>query len=195
MTDNDGNVYKTIQIGTQTWMAENLKITKYRNGDVIANVKNDADWISLTTGAYSNYDNNEDYPIVYGRIYNGYAVADSRNIAPAGWHIPSSAEWSTLITYLGGTYNAGEKLVEAGTEHWHYTLPEQKNESGFTALPGGHREAQTNAGRFYNLGLMSEFWSKTQNGASKDYITINVQQAVLRSLPGEFGMYVRCVKD
>jgi len=196
MTDIDGNVYKTIQIGTQTWMAENLKTTKYRNGEAVPNVKNNADWPNLTTGAYCYYDNNEDYLIVYGRIYNGYAVLDSRNLAPSGWHIPSSAEWTTLINYLGGNYNAGKKLIEAGSEHWRlYTSTEQKNQSGFTALPGGHREAQVNAGRFYNLGLTSNFWSKTQNGGSMSYVTVNVQQSMFHTLPAEFGMSVRCVKD
>ena len=104
MTDQDGNVYKTITIGTQTWMAENLRTTKYRDGSNIPLVTSHASWLTLTTGAYCNYNNTTNCDTIssYGRLYNWFVTSDSRNIAPVGWHVPSEAEWQTLINYLGG---------------------------------------------------------------------------------------------
>ena len=114
INDIDGNVYKTITIGTQTWMAENLRTTKFRNGKDIPEVTVDSIWAILTTGAYCNYKNtrNIDTIVTYGRLYNWYAVYDSRNIAPEGWHISNEADWTTLTNYLGGPYVAGLKLKE-----------------------------------------------------------------------------------
>ncbi|MBI4645984.1 MAG: fibrobacter succinogenes major paralogous domain-containing protein [Bacteroidia bacterium] len=102
VTDIDGNIYNTIIIGTQEWMQENLKVIHYRNGDAIPDVTGDTQWSNLSTGAYCNYNNNESNALIYGRLYNWYAVADSRNICPAGWHTPTDAEWTTLTDYLGG---------------------------------------------------------------------------------------------
>jgi uncharacterized protein (TIGR02145 family) len=101
MTDQEGNSYKTIVIGTQTWMAENLKTTRYRNGDLIPFVTDMKQWINLASGAYCWYNNEIIYKSTYGALYNWYTVNDSRNIAPAGWHIPDDDEWLTLINYLG----------------------------------------------------------------------------------------------
>ncbi len=137
MTDQDGNTYKTITIGTQTWMAENLKTTKYRNGDPIPNVTDISEWYHLTTGAYCDYINTPGSDVTYGKLYNWHTVADSRNIAPTGWHVPSDAEWAILIEYLGGSDVAGGKLKETGTTHWYNPTTEATNESGFTGLPGG----------------------------------------------------------
>jgi hypothetical protein len=98
--DIDRNVYKTIVIGNQTWMAENLRTIHYQNGDELQNVADTAQWARLESGAYCNYNNTEDPDTIatYGRLYNWYAVADSRNIAPKGWHVASASEWNTLIT-------------------------------------------------------------------------------------------------
>ena len=145
VTDIDGNTYTTIEIGTQVWMMENLKTTKYRNGDVIPNVTDDVSWAGQSSGAYCNFDNNVNNVADYGRLYNWYAVDDSRNIAPAGWHVPTTEEWRTLVNYVGGgtNYYAGGKLKEAGYAHWDpYTYTsglEGNNSSGFTALGGGER--------------------------------------------------------
>jgi len=166
MTDQDGNTYKTITIGTQTWMAENLRVTKYRNGDAISNVTDDATWKVLTTEACCTYENttNKDEIATYGRLYNFYAATDSRNIAPTGWHVPSDAEWTTLTTYLGGESVAGGKLKEAGTTHWESPNTGATNESGFTGLPSG--------GRYYGdgscdyLGYFGDWWSSTASSAS-----------------------------
>jgi uncharacterized protein (TIGR02145 family) len=165
MTDQNGNTYKTITIGTQTWMAENLRVTKYRNGDPIPNVTDNAAWVALTTGAYCSYGNtaNKDDIASYGRLYNWYAASDSRNIAPTGWHLPSDAEWTTLTTYLGGETVAGGKMKEAGTTHWTSPNTSATNESGFTALPSGNRDSD---GPFGILGDSGDWWSSTANGAT-----------------------------
>jgi len=155
--DFDGNVYKTVKIGTQIWTAENLKVTHYRNGDPIPNVTDNTEWSNLTTGAYCNYNNDPTNAITYGKLYNWYAVADSRNLAPIGWHVPSDAEWQTLVNYLGGEEVAGGKMKEAGTEHWASPNTGATNESGFSALPGGMRSDTA----FYQLGNDAYFWSVT----------------------------------
>jgi len=145
ITDIDGNVYNTIVIGTQTWMVENLKVTKYRNGESISNITDASQWSNLTAGAYCNYENIAANVTDYGRLYNWYAVSDSRNIAPAGWHVPTDTEWTTLTTFLGGESVSGGKMKETGTTHWNTTNSTVDNSSGFTGLPGGNRD---NAGAF-----------------------------------------------
>ena len=136
VTDQDGNVYHTVTIGTQVWMVENLKTTKYRNGDGIQNVTDSIAWWNLTSGAYCIYRNDVNNLATYGRLYNWYAVIDSRKLTPAGWHIPTDAEWTTLTDYLGST--CGDKLKEKGPNHWGGDNT-ATNETGFTALPGGNR--------------------------------------------------------
>jgi uncharacterized protein (TIGR02145 family) len=159
MTDQDGNVYRTIKIGNQWWMAENLKVTHYRNGDLIPNVIDDTEWSNLTTGARCAYDNDENNVATYGRLYNWYTVNDSRHIAPAGWHVPSmDAEWQTIVDYLGGSV-AGGKMKETGTAHWKSPNTGATNESGFSALPGGHRYYD---GEFYDMGYYAYFWSSSE---------------------------------
>lgn len=149
VTDIDGNIYQTIKIGTQWWMAENLKVTHYRNGDSIPNVTDETAWSNLTTGAYGNYNNDDDISNTYANLYNWYAVNDSRNIAPIGWHIPTDAEWQTLVDYLGGESVAGSKMKETGTEHWRSPNVGTTNESGFSALPGDYRGI---SGKYYSVG-------------------------------------------
>ena len=163
MTDIDGNVYQTVKIGDQWWMAENLKVTHYRNGAAIPLVTSDDDWYNLLTGARCAYDNDQSEVATYGYLYNWYAVNDSRNIAPTGWHVPTDAEWSTLVTYLGGDNVAGEKMKEIGTTNWHSPNTGATNESGFAALPGGYRN---DIGNFYALGATAPFWSSTETDSS-----------------------------
>jgi len=143
VTDIDGNVYHIVTIGTQVWMVENLKTTKFRDGSSIPNVTDAEEWVGhgeLHSGAYCNYDNTAANSNTYGSLYNWYAVVDERNICPTGWHIPSEAEWATLIAYLGGQDVAGGKMKEAGTAHWSTPNTGASNSSGFTALPGGSRQ-------------------------------------------------------
>ncbi len=163
VTDIDGNVYQTVTIGTQVWMAENLKVTRYRNGDAIPNVTDGGTWGGLTTGAYCSYNNDEDNVATYGRLYNWYAAVDARNIAPVGWHVPNDADWQTLVDYLGGGGVAGGKMKETGTTHWLSPNTGATNESGFSALPGGSRGDN---GFYYSIGSAALFWSSTEYSSS-----------------------------
>jgi uncharacterized protein (TIGR02145 family) len=196
VTDIDGNTYQTVTIGSQVWMAENLKVTHYRNGDEIPNVTNGTDWGNLTTGAYCNYNNNVSNVAVYGRLYTWDAVNDSRNIAPAGWHVPSDAEWQTLVDYLGGQTIAGGKMKETGTAHWNSPNTGATNESGFSALPGGNRDS---IGAFVAQGSNALFWSSTEGdtcgawGRSLSYEVSAVGQHNYGHKQNGFS--VRCVKD
>ena len=159
VTDIDGNLYYAVIIGSQCWMAENLKTTKYRNGDAIPNVTDNTTWSALITGALCNYNNDANNMTTYGRLYNWYAVSDSRNIAPVGWHVPTDVELTTLTDYLGGLSIAGNKLKEPGTTHWASPNTGAVNETGFTALPGGYR---VSSGSFSNLGNNGYWWSSTE---------------------------------
>ena len=162
VTDMDGNCYKTIQIGTQTWMAENLKTTKYNNGDLIGTTTPmELDISDENTPSYQWSYYSESNTAVYGRWYTWYAVTDTRNVCPTGWHVPSNVELTTLINYFGDKNVAYDKLRESGNTHWRYCMgaPDVSNECGFTALPGGIRPPI-----FYDhyIGEMGNFWSTTE---------------------------------
>jgi uncharacterized protein (TIGR02145 family) len=192
--DKDGNDYTTVTLGSQTWMAENLKAARYHNGDYILNVPDSIEWGNLTTGASCDYRNIPGNSLTYGKLYNFYAVTDPRIICPTGWHIPSDAEWTTLTTYLG-TDAAGGKLKETGTTHWLSPNTGATDESGFTALPGGFRYGD---GTFYNLNLYACFWSSTEETSISAWSRIlsNNYAYVTREADHKtHGYSVRCVKD
>ncbi|NOU18566.1 MAG: hypothetical protein HOO91_13505 [Bacteroidales bacterium] len=200
MADQDGNIYKTIAIGTQVWIAENLRTTKYRNGEAIPNVTGNAEWASLTTGAYCYYNNTKDIDSIatFGGLYNWYTVSDSRGLAPKGWHVPTDADWTTLVTFLGGgdltlgNSIAGDMLKEVGNAHW-YSYP-ANNSSGFTALPGGWRNY--NNARFNYIRSEGVWWSATgvyyAYFFSLDCCASNVFWAI--NYP-QYGYSVRCLRD
>jgi uncharacterized protein (TIGR02145 family) len=199
VTDIDGNVYHTVTIGTQVWLKEDLKVTRYRNGDSIPNVTDNTQWTNLTGGAWSYYNNDASNNATYGKIYNWYTVKDGRNICPAGWHIPTDAEWTVLINYLGGLSVAGGKMKEAGTSHWLSPNTGADNSSGFTGLPGGARYDNTaNGGAFTGFGYDGGWWSSTEydaSGAWFIYLDYSVS-GVIRDIGGkEGGLPVRCIKD
>ena len=204
--DIDGNVYRTVKIGRQIWMAENLKVTHYRNGDPIPNVTDGNEWHYLSTGAYCEYDN---YPVnvkTYGRLYNWFAVADRRKIAPKGWHVPTDEEWKQLEMYLGmsqadanadgkrGT-DEGGKLKEAGTMHWRSPNAGATNESGFSALPGGY---QYGVRGFDYIGIWAYLWSSSESNDSHAwYRCLVCSQSHIQRLEydKQLGFSVRCVRD
>ncbi|MCX6833907.1 MAG: thrombospondin type 3 repeat-containing protein [candidate division Zixibacteria bacterium] len=195
VTDIDGNVYQTVTIGTQEWMAENLKVTHYRNGEDIPNVTDDATWAGLTTGAYCEYNNDVNNVGTYGRLYNWYSVSDSRNVAPAGWHVPTDAEWQTLVDYLGGDIIAGGKMKEEGTTHWISPNTGATNESGLSALPGGYR---TYVGTFTYMGFNAFLWSSMEiNGSHAWYRSLYyLNSEVFRSSFYKLlGFSIRCVRE
>ncbi len=187
-------------------MAQNLKVTHYRNGDPIPNVTDGGIWAGLTTGAYCDYNNEEGNVAVYGRLYNWYAVIDSRDIAPEGWHVPTDAEWKQLEIYIGmsqaeadatgwrGT-DEGGKLKEFGTAHWDSPNMGATNMSGFTALPGGYRSAY---GGYNSMGSGARFWSSTEylsDGGYYRWLEYTYSQSYRMGILLGSGLSVRCVKD
>jgi len=156
VTDIDGNIYKTVRIGDQWWMAENLKVTHYQNGDPIPNVIDKTEWINLNTGAYCSYLNDENNATTYGMLYNWFAIDDTRNIAPEGWRVPYNEEWQDLVYYLGGDSIAGGKLKEIGITHWRDPNTGATDEFGFCALPGGYC---SNTGNFIGFRRLASLWA------------------------------------
>jgi uncharacterized protein (TIGR02145 family) len=194
VTDIDGNTYHYITIGTQVWMVENLKTTKFRNGEAIPTVSSGTDWIALTTAAYCDYDDLAANGNTYGHLYNWYAVNDSRNIAPAGWHVPTDAEWQILVNYLGGISIGGGKMKETGTSHWTSPNTGANNSSGFTGLPGGSRLTD---GNYYSIGDSGDWWSNSTVGIDAAYRSLYYNNANVNSLSTskKTGFSVRCIKD
>jgi len=196
--DFEGNIYTTVKIGTQTWMAENLKTTKYNDGTAIPNVTDFDAWVSLTTPAYCWYNNSKTlYGNTYGGLYNWYSV-NTGKICPTGWHIPNLAEVNTLINYLGGVEVAGGKLKETGTSHW--PNPNiASNESNFTALPGGFRA--NNAPFLGFEGVRGEgYWWTNSGSISFGYSEVWVLQSPHDNIstqndPVHYGHSIRCLKD
>lgn len=195
VTDIDGNIYNTVQIGTQLWMSENLKVTHYNDGSSIPNASDNGVWTSLSSGAFCSYNNEENNVIVYGRLYNFFAVNDAHKLCPIGWHVPSDDEWTVMTTYLGGINIAGGKMKETGITHWSNPNAGATNESGFTALPGGYRSYYW--GTFNDMGNLCGFWSSTI-----DVNNVNVWSRILEynnvSIRRDYsyttdGFYVRCI--
>lgn len=207
--DIDGNVYTTITIGTQVWMVENLKTTKYRNGDPILNESGNSAWASSTKGAQCNYNNNEANGNKYGKLYNWHAVNDSRKLAPAGWHIPSDAEWNTLSNYLAANPGASGSVTKALAAKTDWATSAEvgavgndltkNNASGFTGLPGGIRGLDGPSGVFGWLGTDGWWWSASSIEASFASARgmKNTAKGTLEN--GGFfktdGLAVRCIKD
>lgn len=207
ITDVEGNSYKTVFIGTQTWMAENLKTSKYNDGTNIPNITDNSGWWDNTTGAWVYYNDGFSNITKYGKLYNWYAVSSttngSKNICPTGWHVPTDDEWTLLINYLGGNEVAGGKMKEAGTKSWAAPNAYATNTSLFTGLPGGHRHYTGDFG-----GDDSGYWwSSTEydDQAAWFYSLMNLYGNVIRSYDNgdgsrnydskSFGYSVRCLKD
>ncbi len=186
--DADGNGYSSVTIGRQIWLAENLKTTKYLNGDPILSNLRGSDWTNTASGAYQISSN------IYGNLYNVYAVEDGRQICPAGWHVPSVSEWDELIIYLGGEENAGGRMKESGTSHWLDPNAGATNGSGFTALPAGFVSIY---GDTISIGSNTAWWSSS--GENEWYWTVQCsfagKEAVRTQWNIEDGLSVRCVKD
>jgi len=211
LTDIDGNVYRTIKIGNQWWMAENLKVTRYRNGRVLHSVSSDSVWASLTSGACCCYADNKDNLAAFGLLYNWYAVVDSYGLAPAGWHVPTDEEWKQLEMYLGmsrseadaegwrGSDEGGSLketgTIEAGDGLWDSPNEGAVNSSGFSALPGGYRFFY---GMFFYLGRSAYFWSASKHSSEHAWIRfLNYSSSGVHRTHGNFpsAFSVRCVKD
>lgn len=193
VTDYDWNVYKTIQIGTQTWMAENLKTTSFNNGEQIANVSNIEIWPAYTLDAFCWYNNDVAFKNNYGALYNWYAI-NTGKLCPTGWHVPSSEELAALIEFLGGESNAGRKLKETGSVHWLTPNTGADNGSGFSALPGGW----LHMGEFNSFRSAGYWWSSTGSDAGRASFMIiqtGSDAATLEDDSRTIGISVRCIKD
>jgi len=212
--DIDGNIYKTVKIGNQVWMAENLRVSRFRNGQAISLLTSATDWAKLSSqpdkSALCIYNNEQSNEEQYGLLYTWYAANDARGIAPQGWHIPSDAEWIEMGNALGGYLEAGGKMkstgtLEAGTGLWLAPNTGATNSSGFNAHPAGERAAN---GVFDGLGARTRFWTANSfegdefNSFSLDINLFSNQKAVYNSSGDNVAAYnslaglsVRCVKD
>lgn len=206
VTDIDDNLYYTLRIGEQWWMLQNLKVTHYRNGDPIPYVTGDSEWSGLQSGAYCEYDHTPSNVDIYGRLYNWYAVDDSRGLAPDGWHVPTDEDWKQLERFLGmseaevdatqwrGTEEGG-KMKSTDDMYWNPPNAAASNESGFSALPGGTRH---DYGIFQYINISAVFWSSTEasstnawyRGLDHDYPGVGRLES-----PKHLGFSLRCVKD
>ena len=205
VTDIDGNIYNTITLGTQVWMVENLKTTRYSDGSLIPIVTDNTAWTNASSGAYCDYDNNPANSIEYGRLYNLYAIKDTRNLAPAGWHVPNAGEWNTLMNYLGGGGVAGGRMKEAGFTHWDSPNTGADNSSLFTALGSGYRIYGPTS-QFHNLKRRASFWSSSSSLSGGSFPFIHsiildhdraswiMQQGSIQG-GAAYGYAVRCIKD
>ncbi len=195
VTDIDGNNYNAITIDSQTWMTENLKTTRLRDGTVIRLVTDSTAWSKLSGPAYCWYKNDQaTYKGVYGALYNWF-TANTGRLCPAGWHVPSDAEWTVLTTYLGGEQVAGGKLKRAGKSFWVAPNSGATNEAGFNALPGGFR---LHTGRYLDFGFSSYWWSATELNQDRAYFRFLYyldSTAYRFENQKTLGFSIRCVKD
>jgi uncharacterized protein (TIGR02145 family) len=198
LTDQEGNIYKTIIIGTQEWMAENLNVQTYRNGDTIITNQDDLTWsnsLSTQVGAWAYYDNDSLNGCPYGKLYNWFAVADARNLCPEGWHVPTDAEWFSLSDAFGGQTLSGGKLKNTESTYWQSPNTGATNESGFSGLPGAYRET---SGPFYEIGYVGCWWTSSSMGGSSAWSRELrfASGSLFRSESSKrYGYAVRCVKD
>lgn len=196
VSDIENNVYSTVIIGDQLWMAENLRTATYANGDPIPNVTGNLQWSNLSTGAWCNYDNNVLNDSLYGKLYNWYTVVDARNLCPNGWHVPSSVEWEVLVDLLGGELSAGGKMKSI--VGWESPNQGATNESGFSGLPGGYR-FYFQGGYFSGIGFFGYWWSSTTQPSTSNAwsrtLNYSDDNASLASYAKKNGLSVRCIRD
>jgi uncharacterized protein (TIGR02145 family) len=209
--DIDGNSYNIQKIGTQVWMKENLRTTRYQNGDLIGTTSTASlDIRNETAPAYQwGYDDNAKSVTLYGRLYSWSAVTDSRNVCPAGWHVPSNSEWKQLTDYLTensygyeGSGNDIAKSIAAQAGWFNVSTigsvgndQTKNNGSGFSALPGGYRNAE---GTFQGAGLVGYWWSSTETSetdASSRYVRFGGKNVIIDNKSKPLGFSVRCLKD
>jgi uncharacterized protein (TIGR02145 family) len=207
VTDIDGNIYQTVRIGSQVWMKENLKVSKYRNGNSIPTGLTDSQWSSTTSGSYAIYNNEQINNSIYGKLYNWYAIADPRGLCPTGWHVPTDTEWYNLENYLdpavNDPYATGWRgtnvggMLKAVSSFWINPNLGATNSSGFAALPGGSREF---GGAFVTLGFGGCWWSiseavSDQNLIIPRFLGFDVPFSNRFTTSKRGGFSLRCLKD
>ncbi|MDP1621051.1 MAG: FISUMP domain-containing protein [Bacteroidales bacterium] len=199
VTDIDGNVYPTVNIGTQVWMAENLKTTRFNDGTNIPMEMDSTAWNHLSYPAYCWYSNASVYKDIFGALYNWLAVGAGK-LAPTGWHVATDAEWTILTNLLGGAGSAGGKLktvgtIEVGTSYWYTPNTGATNASGFSGLPGGAREFDGSYNYLFSYGF---WWTATNDNSGFAYyrnLSYNYADVQRGLLNYQDGLSVRCVKD
>lgn len=202
----DGQVYKTVKIGNQVWMAENLNVSKYRNGDPVQEVPDNDTWGEMSSGAWSYYNSDSQNEKIFGKLYNWHAVNDPRGLAPEGWHIPTDDEWQELEMYLGMNQaeanrkgwrgnNQGCMLKNTGTDNWKTPNECATNITGFTGLPGGYRDV---SGEFFVIGYSGYWWSSTEHSKYFAwYRTLYYTSNKIHRTNGYEGdgFSIRCIRD
>ena len=204
ITDVDGNTYKTVYIGNQQWMAENLKTSKYNDGTVIPNVTDNTEWSNLSTGAWCNYENSDSLGRIYGKLYNWYAVSatsnGNKNVCPSGWHAPTDSEWTVLTDYLGGPDEAGAKMRSTEIKFWDTSTDPSTNSALFSGLAGGMRN---NGGSCTDVNQLATWWTyNTIDSVSATFIYLlkgkhgpNSCSTCTNNTPKQTGLSIRCLKD
>jgi uncharacterized protein (TIGR02145 family) len=198
LTDVDGNNYNLVQIGTQCWTQSNLKVSKYRNGDNIPTGLSNSAWQATQSGAFAIYNNDPANDGLYGKLYNHYAVTDTRGLCPTGWHVPTDGDWTTLETILGGSIVAGGALKSTAIQPtpggWNSPNTGATNSSGFTAGPGGHRGDN---GTFNYLGSNCHLWTSSLSGTNAWYRDLNYAGGNISrtNIIRTRGFSVRCLRD
>ena len=199
ITDSENNTYKTVYIGTQQWMAENLKVSKYSDGTTIPNITDNTQWQNNTTGAWAYYNNDVANNAKYGKLYNWYATSPTtngnKNVCPTGWHVPTDAEWTVLTNYLGGETVAGGKMKEVGTASWNTPNTGSTNTSLFTGLPGGYRDDAGNYSSIVNNGYWWSGPDESTGYAWFRYLGNVIGSAVRTNGNKANGLSVRCLRD
>lgn len=195
--DVEGNMYRTVKVGSQVWMAENLATSHYSNGDAIPLLENNQMWNTTSSGASCWYENINAYAKPCGKLYNHYAVTDKRNICPAGWHTPTDTDWLTLSHFLGGISIAGGKLKSTDTGYWEESNTTASNESGFNAVPCGYRYP---SGSFSFIGRSGWFWSSSYVEGEPSYYFLTGKSTEMNkfefsTLSRDYGLSVRCIAD
>jgi uncharacterized protein (TIGR02145 family) len=195
VTDIEGTTYKTVKIGDQVWMAENLRTATFSDSSGISAVTDAAEWSGLTTPGFCWYDNDEmSNKEIYGALYNYFSVSTGK-LCPAGWHVPSKDEWQQLRDVLGDTITGGGKLKEEGTAHWTSPNTGAVNSTGFTALPAGIRYSE---GTFSTFLCFTSYWSSTEADNGKAwYLSLYYNDAIasMNRITRKDGFSVRCIKD
>jgi uncharacterized protein (TIGR02145 family) len=191
LTDIDGNTYQTVTIGNQIWMKENLKVSRYRNGDQIPTNLSNTAWNTTTNGAYAIYNNDPANNTIYGKLYNWYAVVDSRALCPLGWHVPNDSEWTNLENYLGGILVMGGKL-KSTSNLWNSPNLGATNESGFSGIPGGYRGFD---GPYGSIGNGGYFWYYSATTALYRDLESSSSGSSQLNFYKQGGFSVRCLKD
>lgn len=193
VTDIDGNSYNTVIIGSQEWMAENLRTSRTDNGDTIMEITRNNMWGSANRPAMAWYDNDTANANPFGRLYNGHAALHP-NICPDGWRMPTDADWTALYNQVGGSSVAGGKLKHEGTQYWEPPNTSASNASGFTAMPSGYRDPQS--GNFLHQGFRAGWFARVRQSNLMFYwVSWDTQAGGQGPIQHEAGLAIRCMRD